>query len=409
MISAWRKLWPEYVAGGDFEGFKEPPVVPVIVSLGKSMGLEMSEEDVEELVEDHKNELTTEELQHLHKTQQEEMGEEIFSEEEEELVGTFPVLKFRNCASCDYAAGTSCDWVADLGIDFTYVLEFRDNGTYNFVLPEDQIQPTCEETMAAVMIIIEHVLETYTADPQKDRFLQHIDFYVLPVLNIDGYIYSWTTDRLWRKSMSPCDNSSCFGTDLNRNFDSHWCSIGASRNCCSNTHCGSAPESEPETVAVATFLRDHLHDILCYLTIHSYGQLILTPYGYTNTTANNHEEMMRVGEKAADALERKHGTKFKVGPSSWILYYSSGSSRDWAGEVGIDFSYTFELRDNGTYQFLLPEDQIQPTCEETMAAVTTIIEHVHNKHFPNSSPTIVALWSGVLTPYLLSLYFVNSP
>ncbi|XP_048455159.1 carboxypeptidase O [Rhincodon typus] len=255
---------------------------------------------------------------------------------------------------------------------------------------------------------VREVLETYTADPQTDRFLQHIDFYVLPVLNIDGYIYSWTTDRLWRKSMSPCDNSTCFGTDLNRNFDSQWCSIGASRNCCSNTHCGSAPESEPETIAVATFLRDHLQDILCYLTIHSYGQLILTPYGYTNTTANNHEEMMRVGEKAADALERKHGTKFKVGPSSWILYYSSGSSRDWAGDAGIDFSYTFELRDNGTHQFLLPADQIQPTCEETMAAVTTIIEHVHDKHFPNSSPTIVALWSGVLTPCLLSMYFVNS-
>ncbi|GCC20975.1 hypothetical protein chiPu_0000147 [Chiloscyllium punctatum] len=55
MNSAWKKLWPECVAGRDFEGFEEPPVVPVIVSLGKSMGLEVSEEDVEELVEDHKN------------------------------------------------------------------------------------------------------------------------------------------------------------------------------------------------------------------------------------------------------------------------------------------------------------------------------------------------------------------
>ncbi|GCC45015.1 hypothetical protein chiPu_0028859, partial [Chiloscyllium punctatum] len=82
MISAWKKLWPECVAGRHFEGFKEPPVMPVIVSLGKSMGLEVSEEDVEELVEDHKNELTTEELQHLHKMQQEEVAEEISSEEE---------------------------------------------------------------------------------------------------------------------------------------------------------------------------------------------------------------------------------------------------------------------------------------------------------------------------------------
>ncbi|GCC36385.1 hypothetical protein chiPu_0014879 [Chiloscyllium punctatum] len=87
MNSAWKKLWPECVAGRDFEDFEEPPVVPVIVSLGKSMGLEVSEEDVEELVEDHKNELPTEELQHLHEMQQEEVAEEISSEKEEGTSG----------------------------------------------------------------------------------------------------------------------------------------------------------------------------------------------------------------------------------------------------------------------------------------------------------------------------------
>uniref|UniRef100_UPI00358DE2FE tigger transposable element-derived protein 1-like n=1 Tax=Myxine glutinosa TaxID=7769 RepID=UPI00358DE2FE len=52
MNSAWKKLWPDCVAGRDFEGFEEP-IVPAIVALGQSMGLEVSEEDVEELVEDH--------------------------------------------------------------------------------------------------------------------------------------------------------------------------------------------------------------------------------------------------------------------------------------------------------------------------------------------------------------------
>ncbi|GCC30802.1 hypothetical protein chiPu_0009256 [Chiloscyllium punctatum] len=95
MNSSWKKLWPECVAGRDFEDFEEPPVVPVIVSLGKSMGLEVSEEDVEELVEDHKNELTTEELQDLHKTQQEEVAEEISSEEEEGASGNISSVKIK--------------------------------------------------------------------------------------------------------------------------------------------------------------------------------------------------------------------------------------------------------------------------------------------------------------------------
>jgi Mg/Co/Ni transporter MgtE len=45
------------------------------------MGLKVSSEDVEEFVEDHNAELTTEELRDLHKEQQQEVGAELSSEE----------------------------------------------------------------------------------------------------------------------------------------------------------------------------------------------------------------------------------------------------------------------------------------------------------------------------------------
>ena len=51
--SACRPLWPDTVAPRDFEGFQqleEQPVVQEIVCLGSSMGLQINEEDVEELV-----------------------------------------------------------------------------------------------------------------------------------------------------------------------------------------------------------------------------------------------------------------------------------------------------------------------------------------------------------------------
>uniref|UniRef100_K7GIR4 Carboxypeptidase O n=1 Tax=Pelodiscus sinensis TaxID=13735 RepID=K7GIR4_PELSI len=228
---------------------------------------------------------------------------------------------------------------------------------------------------------VKEILQNYRTDPKIQSFLQNLDFYVLPVLNIDGYIYSWTTERLWRKSRSPHVNGTCFGTDLNRNFNASWCNIGASQNCSSLTFCGMAPESEPETKAVARFIEERKSDVLCFLTIHSYGQYILTPYGYKTDLANNHQELMEAGEKAAVALKEKHGTNFTVGPTSSILYKNSGSSRDWAHLIGIPFSYTFELRDRGTYGFILPPDQIQPTCEETTPAVMTIIEYVNQKYF----------------------------
>ncbi len=57
---------------------------------------------------------------------------------------------------------------------------------------------------------------------------------------------------------------------------------------------------------------------------------------------------------------------------------AAGGSDDWAYDLGVKYSYTFELRDEGRYGFLLPESQIKPTCEETMLAVKYIASHVLN-------------------------------
>ncbi|XP_074170474.1 uncharacterized protein LOC141567452 [Rhinolophus sinicus] len=82
MKSAWKKLWPDAVPECVFEDVEEDaPIVEDVVSLGKSMGLEVSSDDVEELVEDHKTELTTEELQNILTEQQQAATEELSSEE----------------------------------------------------------------------------------------------------------------------------------------------------------------------------------------------------------------------------------------------------------------------------------------------------------------------------------------
>ncbi|XP_070314534.1 carboxypeptidase O [Odocoileus virginianus] len=232
---------------------------------------------------------------------------------------------------------------------------------------------------------VKEILQNYKDNQRIRRLLKNLDFYVLPVLNIDGYIYTWTSDRLWRKSRSSHNNGTCFGTDLNRNFDASWCSIGATTDCESLTFCGTGPVSEPETKAVSSFIESKKENIACFLTMHSYGQLILVPYGYTKNKSNNHEELIQVGQKAANALKAKHGTNYRVGSSADILYASSGSSRDWARDIGIPFSYTFELRDNGTYGFVLPEAQIQATCEETMEAVLSVLDDVYEKYWYTNS------------------------
>ncbi|XP_069822087.1 tigger transposable element-derived protein 1-like [Dendropsophus ebraccatus] len=74
LISAWGKLWPDSAIGYDVEEFAGfEPIVEEIVTLGKIMGLEVNEADIEELVEEHGQELTTNELIDLHQEQQKEV------------------------------------------------------------------------------------------------------------------------------------------------------------------------------------------------------------------------------------------------------------------------------------------------------------------------------------------------
>ena len=52
-----------------------------------------------------------------------------------------------------------------------------------------------------------------------------------------------------------------------------------------------------------------------------------------------------------------------------FLDVASSNTVDFAYAQGITNSFTLELRDTGTFGFLLPEAQIVPTAEETWAGL----------------------------------------
>lgn len=64
---------------------------------------------------------------------------------------------------------------------------------------------------------------------------------------------------------------------------------------------------------------------------------------------------------------------------------------------GIPYAYTFELRDNGTFGFELPVDQIRPSCEEAYSGALHIITYAHDKTFSRAVATAAAtLWTMLL-------------
>uniref|UniRef100_A0A8C9VSS0 Carboxypeptidase A6 n=1 Tax=Scleropages formosus TaxID=113540 RepID=A0A8C9VSS0_SCLFO len=219
---------------------------------------------------------------------------------------------------------------------------------------------------------VKEALNSYRTDPVMRRLMNHLNFYIMPVFNVDGYHYSWTTDRLWRKTRSRIARYQCRGVDANRNWKVKWCDEGASSHPCDETYCGPYPESEPEVKAVARFLRKQRKRVKAYISIHAYAQMLLYPYSYKYATIPNFTCVESVAHNAVNALYSAYGVRYRYGPASTTLYVSSGSSIDWAYKNGIPYTFAFELRDTGHYGFLLPESLINPTCTETTRAVKTI-------------------------------------
>ncbi|KAL6710686.1 hypothetical protein ACN47E_007743 [Coniothyrium glycines] len=223
------------------------------------------------------------------------------------------------------------------------------------------------------------LLTKYASDATVKSLVDKFDFYITPIVNPDGFLYSQTTDRLWRKNRQTVSGNSCVGRDINRNWPYKWeVTGGASTNPCSETYKGLAAGDAPELRGVKAQV-DQLkasRGIRLYLDVHSYGQYILWPYGYDcNLRAENDAQHRSIATRAQSAIRAVSGTPYTIGPSCSTLYATTGSSTDYTDVTGnATYSYTYELRDTGTYGFTLPANQIQPTVRETWAGVVSMFK-----------------------------------
>ncbi|KAI0527735.1 hypothetical protein F5B22DRAFT_1138 [Xylaria bambusicola] len=219
-------------------------------------------------------------------------------------------------------------------------------------------------TSMVVEYILYQIVTGYETDELVQKVLDNYDFYVLPVVNPDGFVYTQTTNRLWRKNRQIRSNTTAIGTDINRNWAVGFGGDGSSPNPSSETFSGFAPFDAPETAALATYtrkLRD-LHGIKLYVDWHSYAQTILLSYGYTCTDfPGNYDEQYDLAQGIASAIKGVYGTAFEYGSGCLVLYQSSGNGRDYVTDVGkAQFGWGIELRDT-QYGFMLPPEQILPS------------------------------------------------
>jgi hypothetical protein len=237
---------------------------------------------------------------------------------------------------------------------------------------------------ATCVSFTDRIINEYLAGvPAITALMNKYEFHILPVLNPDGYEFSHTTTRLWRKNRKVNTGSTCLGVDLNRNSNFQWNpNNGASPLPCSEVFSGPSGGSELETQALARAINARLGNWDAYLSIHTYGNYWLSSWGYTPVPPTNNAALQAAAKVGVDAIRATHGQNFVAGPSSTTLYATSGSTTDWTyGVANIAYSYVLELRPGpGTpdysFGFQLPVDRMPQVSNETYNGIIAFLGHV---------------------------------
>ena len=193
------------------------------------------------------------------------------------------------------------------------------------------------------------------------------DVWVIPVENPDGYQYTFTADRYWRKNRRPNANGS-FGVDPNRNYPGFWGvdEAGSSGLQYAETYRGTSAASEPETQAVMAF--HAAHPPVLSVSYHSYGGLVLYPWGFR--AGELPPDLPRFQALAGtdlapaviDGVPASSIDHYHPGPG-WNLYTTNGEYTDWAYRTYGTIAFTTELSSGCCtlglyYGFEFPDDSV---------------------------------------------------
>lgn len=231
-------------------------------------------------------------------------------------------------------------------------------------------------TPMSVMYLTELLIDGHGEDDDLTALVESLDLLIVPVLNPDGYAFSWETNRMWRKNRGPhppwYQGTARRGTDLNRNYSVDWGLEGSSNDPQSDTFRGAEPFSAFETAALrdAVLARPRVRG---FVDVHSYAYQVLYPWGTRPGSPHNVAEYESVGQEMAAAIQGVHGSVFDVGPIRTHLYPISGGSTDWFHVEAGALGYLMELRGPG---FDPPPSSILPGAEETAAGLLAYARQV---------------------------------
>ncbi|KXN73517.1 peptidase M14, carboxypeptidase A, partial [Conidiobolus coronatus NRRL 28638] len=223
---------------------------------------------------------------------------------------------------------------------------------------------------STTQFIFDYLLKNKDSNPQVKKLLNDIEIIFIPIVNIDGYIYTHTVNRLQRKNLN--FEAGGNGVDLNRNYPYHWGGEGASPDPNHFSYRGSSPASEPETQAIISYY-NKTGPFDGAIDFHSYGQLVLRPYTDNNRDSPTEAEHKKLGDGIRDSIQSVRGTPY-ISQKFIDMYAGAGAMTDWTcGDQCQTYSYLIELSPKNEGQdlqgFILPPSDIVPIGNETISGV----------------------------------------
>ncbi len=189
---------------------------------------------------------------------------------------------------------------------------------------------------SVVAYVAHHLLTNYDSDPEVKELVDHAEWYLMPIMNPDGYI--------------AYDRWNAHGVDLNRNWDGP--------GCCEDPWGGPYPFSEPETAAVRDFLLAH-PKVRVHVDLHGYVPWIMWVWGHIPDHSPDHARFESVGIVLRQGISDAGGGWYDIGTIYDVAYWVSGCSTNYTyGELSL-WAFALEV-----------VDATMPTiCEEFLSSM----------------------------------------
>jgi hypothetical protein len=225
-------------------------------------------------------------------------------------------------------------------------------------------------------------------DKAVKDLLKGTELWFVLIANPDGYEYTFTTERLWRKNLRDNDGDGqttiADGVDPNRNYPNHfkYDEEGSSSIFSSQTYRGPAPVSEAETKALKGLL-DRIK-FKFQVNYHSAGQWLLYPEGWQVGTPSADDPIYFA---LSGNLDRPAIAGFHPGISSDVLYVTNGETTDYAHATDGTLAWTPELSEGcDGCGFVFPDDDalVQAEFERNLPFARSVAESAPDPANPKS-------------------------